>query len=235
VAGRAEQLLLSLRPPPAVDFESFYIAPGNTEPVAALREWLDRPRGGLFFLAGPGGSGRSHLLQAACTRVAGALYLPLRELRDEDPELLLEGLENCPLLCLDDIDAVLDDRRWCEALFHLFNRQIGDPAAPSAGKWLVTAAAAAAQLVCALPDLQSRLGWGVLYRLVELDDEGRARLLQFRGRQRGMVIGDDVAAYILRRHDRDGAALSALLDRLDRESLRAGQRITIPFVRSLLG
>lgn len=235
MSGRAEQLLLSLRPPPAVDFDSFRVDPANAEAVAALRAWLIQPRGGVFSLAGPCGSGRSHLAQAACGQVAGAFYLPLRELGGETPESLLEGLEGCPLLCLDDIDAVLGDRRWCEALFHLFNRQIGEPSAPAAGKWLVTARAVAAQLECVLPDLQSRLGWGLSYRLAGLDDEGRARLLQFRAHQRGMIIGDDVAAYILHRHARDSAALTALLERLDRESLQAGQRITVPFVRRLLG
>lgn len=230
---QSEQLLLSLRPPPAVDFDSYFVAVANAELVAALRAWLLQDAGGVFFIAGAEGSGRSHLLQAACTAIEGAFYLPLNELKNETPDALLEGLESCDLLCLDDIDAVLADADWCEALFYLFNRQIGNPSAPSARKWLVAARASAMQLDCALPDLQSRLSWGGSYRLLGLDDDERLKWLQLQAHQRGMALTDDIAAYILQRYARDIPALMALLEQIDRESLRSKQRITIPFIRKL--
>lgn len=229
----AEQLLLKLGERPAVTFASFFVSADNEALMHALQSWLAAPQSGVFLLVGALGSGRSHLLQAATAAVAGALYLPLAELRMLDPDAVLDGLEAAPLLCLDDVDAVSADRHWCEALFHLFNRQIGSPSAV-AGKWLVSAAVPAGQLACALPDLQSRLSWGGGYRLAPLDDGGRLHMLQLQARQRGMDLPDEVATYILQRFSRQTPDLLALLERIDRESLLAKQRITVAFVRKLL-
>ena len=236
---QSEQLLLSLRPRPAITFESFVVDAHNAATLHALRAWLQLPQGGVFFIAGPSGSGRSHVLQAASTLVDGAVYLPLAELQSFDAHALLEGLEQAPLLCLDDIDAVTGQSTWCEALFHCFNRQIyhrQDDAAPmtAATKWLVSAQVPAMQLHCALPDLRSRLSWGGSFRLAPLDDAGRQRMLQLHAQQRGMTISDELASYILQRHSRDASALLALLERIDRESLRDKQRVTIALVRKLL-
>lgn len=230
---RSEQLLLSLRPRPTVSFDSFLIEPGNAPAVHALRTWLDALEGGVFSLAGASGSGRSHLLQAACAHVSGAVYLPLAELQALSPAPLFEGLEHAPLLALDDIDAVSADPAWCEALFHCFNAQVG-AGGIGAGKWLVSARVPPMQLDCALADLRSRLGWGGSFHLASLDDEGRRRMLQLHARQRGMELSDELAAYILQRFSRDTAALLGLLERIDRESLYSKQRVSTQLVRKLL-
>lgn len=239
---QAEQLLLSLRPRPTINFDSFVVGVDNETTLHALHEWLLQPQAGVFFIVGPPGSGRSHLLQAACTEIDAAMYLPLAELKALDPASLLDGLEGAPLLCLDDIDAVASERGWCEALFHCFNRHVGAASGTAlnttldvtGGKWLVSAQVPAAQLHCALPDLGSRLSWGGSFRLVPLDDVGRQQMLQRHARQRGMEISDELAAYILQRAPRDTPALLALLERIDRESLLSKQRVGMHLVRRLL-
>ncbi len=84
-------------------------------------QWMDA----VLYIWGSAGVGRSHLLQAACSRVeergGRALYLPLAELSEYDPNVL-DDVEACDLLCLDDIQAVVGQARWEEALFHAFNR-----------------------------------------------------------------------------------------------------------------
>lgn len=159
---QAEQLLLSLRPRPTINFDTFVVGVDNEATLHALREWLRQPQAGVFFIVGPPGSGRSHLLQAACTEVDAAMYLPLAALKTLDPASLLDGLEGAPLLCLDDIDVVASERIWCESLFHCFNRHVGALGAGT-GRWLVSAQVPAAQLHCALPDLGSRLSWGGVF------------------------------------------------------------------------
>lgn len=230
---QAEQLLLSLRPRPTINFDTFVVGVDNEATLHALREWLRQPQAGVFFIVGPPGSGRSHLLQAACTEVDAAMYLPLAELKMLDPASLLDGLEGAPLLCLDDIDVVASERIWCESLFHCFNRHVGALGAGT-GRWLVSAQVPAAQLHCALPDLGSRLSWGGSFRLAPLDDVGRQHMLQLHASQRGMEVSDELAAYILQRAPRDTPALLTLLERIDRESLLSKQRISIPLVRRLL-
>jgi len=76
------------------------------------------------FLYGDTGSGKSHLLQAACHEVGEkglpVVYLPLAE-KGLVPAML-DGLENMSLLALDDVQAIMGDDEWELALFNLYNR-----------------------------------------------------------------------------------------------------------------
>jgi DnaA family protein len=87
----------------------------------------------------------------------------------------------------------------------------------------------------ALPDLRSRLGQCARIALEPLDDAGRAEVLRLRAQRRGLQLEDAAIDWLLRRVDRDLASLTALFDRLDRESLAAQRRLTVPFLRGVLG
>jgi DnaA family protein len=50
-----------------------------------------------------------------------------------------------------------------------------------------------------------------------------------------MAMPEAVAHYLLQRHARDLTALFGLLERLDRASLAAQRRLTVPFVREVAG
>jgi DnaA family protein len=56
-----------------------------------------------------------------------------------------------------------------------------------------------------------------------------------RAEQRGLVMGDEVAGFILRRAPRRLGELLGILDCLDENSLQAQRRLTIPFVKSVMG
>ena len=92
-----------------------------------------------------------------------------------------------------------------------------------------------ASLPFGLQDLVSRLSHGLTIQLGIYRDDDRLKILMARAEQRGLVLGDDVAVFILRRAPRKLAELLAILDRLDENSLRAQRRLTIPFVKSVLG
>lgn len=205
----------------------------NAALVAKLRAQLDDDGEAFIYLWGAPGSGRSHLLQAACHEASGrdrrALYLPLDDLGHFPPHML-EEIERLDLVVIDDLDAVVGRRRWEEGLFHGFNRL------RDAGKRLVVAASAAPrQLDIQLPDLASRLSWGMTFHLQRLDDVQRFEALQLRVRSRGMQLPDEVARYILHRGPRQLNELFATLERLDRASLSAQRKLTIPFVKQALG
>ena len=104
-----------------------------------------------------------------------------------------------------------------------------------AGGALIAAAdVAPAALNAALPDLQSRLIWGPVLQLAELDDAGKIAALQLRAKGRGFALPDDVAQFLMRRSVRDMTSLFVLLDRLDEASLVHQRKLTIPFVRGLI-
>lgn len=208
-------------------FANFLPGP-NGAVLEVLRSGAER----MVYLWGAEGSGKSHLLQAACHACATGggtpVYLPLAEHAALAPEVL-EGLEQAPLVCIDDVHAVAGRQMWEHGLFHLCNR-VRD----AGGRLLVAAEAAPGGLGLSLPDLGSRLAWGPVFHLEPLADEEKVAALQSRAGRRGLDLEAEVAAYLIKRCPRDLHSLFRLLDRLDHASLAAKRRLTIPFVREFL-
>ena len=186
----------------------------------------------IIYLSGPPGCGRSHLLQAAChlRGAGGALYLPLEQLLGMPADEVLAGTEHMGLVCLDDIDRVAADPAWERALFNLYNR-----VRETGARLLISANAAPRNLPVRLPDLQSRLSWGVVLQLPEPDDEAKLAILRFRAARRGLQLSGEPARFILARADRSMSSLMAVLDRLDQESLVHQRQLSIPFIKQCMG
>lgn len=221
------QLTLRIGLRDSATFGNFLVG-ANAAPLHLLQQGAEP----FVYLWGGWGSGRSHLLQAAChaatARGGNPAYLPLGELAGAGVELL-DGLEQMSLVCLDDLQAVTGNAAWEEGLFHLYNR-VRD----AGGHLLAAADASPAALGVELADLRSRLAWGPVFQLQPLDDTGKLMALQLRARARGMELNEEVGTYLLRRCPRDMHALFELLERLDQASLAAQRRLTIPFVRELI-
>ncbi|MFN2330008.1 MAG: DnaA ATPase domain-containing protein, partial [Chromatocurvus sp.] len=143
---------------------------------------------------------------------------------------VLEGLEQYPLVAIDDVQAIAGQTAWEEALFHLYNR-LRD----AGGRLLSAASLAPEQLALHLPDLRSRLAWGALYALRPADDVTRGQILMVRAQASGLELPEETAQFLLRRYPRDLPALIDLLGRLDQAALVSQRRLTVPFVRSVLG
>ena len=225
------QLPLALRYPPDQRLETFVAPPAGA--LAQLRALAQVPGADWLYLTGPAGVGKSHLALAVCAaaEAAGrrAAYLPLKagvgRLREA-----LDALEGSDVLALDGIELVAGRREDEVALFDFHNR------ARAAGTGVLYAALHAPDAAgLALPDLRSRLGQCTRIVLDALDDTGRREVLRERARRRGLVLEDAALEWLLRRVGRDLAGLTALLDRLDRASLAAQRRLTVPFLRQTLG
>jgi len=224
------QLPLALRYPPDQRLETYVGAPEGV--IAQLRAIAVGARADWIFLAGPAGSGKTHLALSLCAAAeqAGrrAAYLPLVAAAGRLREAL-ESLEGHEVIALDGLDVIAGQREDEVALFDFHNR------ARAAGVVLLyTARAMPDGLPLVLPDLRSRLSQCVRIGLPALDDAGRTAVLRERAQRRGLVIDDAVIEWLLTHSGRDLAGLVTLLDRLDRESLAAKRRITVPFLRSVL-
>jgi DnaA family protein len=224
------QLPLALRWPRRQRFEYFQPA-ANAVAVAAVQA-LACQRGPWLYLHGPSGSGKSHLLMAACHAAHGAgrvvQYLPLSGLAN--PADALRAVAGTDLLALDDLDAIAGTRAAEHALFDVYNR-----ARAEGGSLLIAAGRAPAQLPLVLPDLRSRLGACTQLALKPLDDDERRAVLKTQAAARGLTLDESVLDWLFARYPRDLGALLDLLDRLDQASLAAQRRLTIPFLRELLG
>ncbi|RYZ90580.1 MAG: DnaA regulatory inactivator Hda, partial [Moraxellaceae bacterium] len=176
-----QQLSLGVSLNDDATFNNFYALPDtpNAQVVAALRAQVDTANEAFIYLWGESGSGLTHLLQAACHQIQTLRktfqYFPLRDLVGYAPEELFSGLENLDFICLDGLDLVIDRPEWEMALFNLFNR------VRDAGKLLlVSAVYGPRELNTKLPDLKSRLQWGLTFHVHTLSDEEKQHALQFR-------------------------------------------------------
>ena len=225
------QLPLGLRLPAGSRLDN-YVAGRNAEAVAAIEQLTLDTAPATLYLYGLSGSGKTHLLQAACRAVeqqgGQSLYLPLRTLAEHDPAAL-EALEQFDLLAIDDLQAIAGQPVWEEALFHLYNRL-----REAGGRLLAAAMAAPEALGVALPDLRSRLASGAVYALHAADDAVRLRILGLRAGERGLELPEETAQFLLRRCPRDLPELMQLLERLDSAALAAQRRLTVPFVKTVL-
>lgn len=231
----ARQLPLDLRLRDHSRFDTFH-ADGNGLAAATLKVMAACAAGAgerQVFLHGGAGSGKTHLLQAACHEAfaqrRSCAYLPLQELQALDPSAVLEGMDGLELLVLDDLQAVAGQPDWERALFGLIN-QVRE----RRGRLLLAARAAPEAIGCRLPDLTSRLGWGPVFRLDQPGDLELKAILQKRAALRGLELSGAVADYLLRHECRDLEVLLSLLHRLDLAALAEQRRLTIPFIREQL-
>jgi DnaA family protein len=225
------QLPLGLALRDSARFESFYSGP-NAELVAALQVAARGQGEPLLYISGSAGMGKTHLLQAACFEAGvaghGAAFLPLAGLSAMSPAVL-DDLEQMHLVCLDNVQAIAGNEAWELAVFDLFNRMRA-----AAATLLVAGSRRPDQCGFSLPDLVSRLGWGVTYVLKPLPDADVIAALSHRARGRGLELPEDTAQFLLKRIPRDLPSVFDLLDRLDEASMIEQRRLTIPFVKSVL-
>lgn len=226
------QLPLALRWPAHQRFTGFHPGP-NGAIVGALHAAARDAGSPWIFLAGAAGSGRTHLLFATCAQASeagrGAQYLPLSAL-PSPRAAAIRGFGGSELVAIDDLDAIAGEGEAEHALFDLYNRCRAERST------LVFAASAApARLGIGLPDLVSRLSACTQMTLKPLDEVERRQVLRERAATRGLDLDDGVLDWLFTRRKRDLTTLFDLLERIDRASLAAQRRITLPFLRNLLG
>lgn len=231
-AGQGEQLPLRVKLRDEATFDNFH-GERNRLAVDRLRNCISAAEVPALILCGDHGVGKTHLLNAACLdlelRGHDSLCLSLAEAAKLSAQAL-EGLERFDLVALDDLDELPPELDWEEALLHLFNRLQDD-----ARQLIIAAREPPARRRWILPDLGSRLQALPVVQLLPPRDEDRLALLQARAARRGLELTPEVASFILRRAPRGTGSLLAILDNLDDASLQSRRRLTIPFVKSIMG
>jgi DnaA family protein len=225
------QLPLALRYPPDQRLENFIAAPEGA--IRQLQAMGSAKGSDWLYLCGPAGTGKTHLALGLCAAAEHAglrsAYLPLIAAAGRLGEAL-DALEGNDVVALDGLEAIAGNREEEIALFDFHNRARG-----TGLNLLYIAREDPDQLPLALPDLRSRLSQCSRVVLNALDDSARAEILRDRAQRRGLVLEEAAIDWLLSRTDRDMASLVRLLDRLDRESLAAQRRVTVPFLRMVAG
>lgn len=224
----ASQLTLSVRLRDEATFDNFF-AGSNMLALQSVQSQLHP----LIFLWGASGAGCSHLLQAACHDAfmegKTTFYCSLNDVKEHAPDVLT-GLEQMHVVCLDAVESVAGNVQWEEALFHCFNR-LRD----SGTRLIMASTASPRELPILLPDLKSRLTSAVVFHLQPLTEDEKIKVLQMRAQARGLPLSDEVSQFIVKRSARDMKSLLALLDQLDQKTLLAKRKLTVAFVKEVMG
>ena len=224
------QLPLGVSLSDAYTFANYFSA-SNEFVTRSLHDFLNLPDFQFVYLWGAHNSGKTHLLQAcsaqASTNGESACYIPCRQF-DEHEHRVLDGLDNLNLVCIDDVDSIASCKDWEQKLFSLFN-MLRDRKA----RLIVSASGNIAECGFDMPDLISRMQWGLSLRLLLLDDEQKAQALKYRCEGRGIDINIDVIHWLIKHISRDMASLYEFIEAAIEQAIMQQRRLTIPFIKSL--
>jgi DnaA-homolog protein len=215
------QIPLPIGAAAACTFENFVVG-SNAATLTHLRAL--QPGAASVYVWGPTGCGKSHLVQAVQRRHLDAgVKVASFGAGDAAP---WDHDEQWGIIVIDDCDRLDLDQQHCAfTAFVLANAQHA------------TIVAAGRVPPVDLPlreDLRSRLGWGHVMALQPLTEpEARAALRRDADR-RGILLSDDVMAFLLTRFARDLKSLFDLLDRIDQFSLANKRHVTTPLLRQML-
>jgi chromosomal replication initiation ATPase DnaA len=214
VAGRVHprQLTFALPHAESLTRDNFLEGPANAAGLALIDAWPEWPSRSML-LAGPEGSGKSHLA-AIWAEAAGARSTTAHALTVANvPAALATGA-----LVVEDLKPSDFDER---ALFHLLNLAREDQAYV-----LITARLPPASFEVELRDLRSRLRALPVVSLQEPDDQLlRALIVKFCA-DRQLAVDESVVSYLATRIERSYAAVRQAVELLDREALSLGRPVT---------
>ena len=217
-----------------------YIAPNEQVAVALhhFQQALTQDNGTAFYLYGAAGVGKTHLLQAACRFVSKAhhsvrqtVYFPLSE-----PALplipdVLSGLEQVALVCLDDVDQKVGEANWEQALASLLAKSA------IAGHHVILSGQTSMETWSFATQELNRAMMNVLpIALAPLQEtKDLVMALQRHAKRIGLELPPTVGRYLIRQFSTDIEELLSVLQLLAQQSLIAKRRLTLPFVKQILG
>lgn len=205
------QLPLELGHAPAFSRDDLILSRTNEAAVALIERWPDWPSP-VVVLAGPTGSGKSHIA-AIWREEARATALDASAL----DALAIEAARRGPVL-IDDMDGGGIDEA---GLFHLINtvRQ-------ESGHLLLCARQFPAAWGVTLPDLASRLKAAATVEIGEPDDALLSGVITKLFADRQIEVEPHVVQFIVRRIERSLSTAIKTVEALDRAALETKSRIS---------
>ncbi|MCG8434096.1 MAG: DnaA/Hda family protein [Gammaproteobacteria bacterium] len=212
-------------------FDNFFSTDSSfvVDSLKALIRGRDENQLGLW---GRVASGKTHLMNASAqyARSRGvALQLydadQLVECSAED----FDDFSRCDVLAVDNLDVLIGDQAWESRFYQIINRcQQGE------FRFIYSLSRKVEDLEIRLPDLRSRLQWGLMLQLPESNDSELRQIMQHRARLLGIELSAEVLSYLLTHHSRNLASQMAILQTLDGVSLSQKRKVTIPLIKQAL-
>ena len=207
--ARPSQLPLELPVEAAQERDDLIVSRANALAVDLIDSWPRWP-GSVVVLAGPPGSGKSHLARAWSV-MSGAQVMEMAALDTASPP---PGAR----LVLEDAAAGMIPE---QALFHVLNHVRSE-----GGHCIITSRQWPSQWGVTLPDLASRLRASQLVELAEPDDALLCAVLVKLFADRQVAAPPQVISFLSARMERSLDAAQRIVAGIDRLALARGGRIT---------
>lgn len=217
----AEQLVFDLPKRASFSRGDFFVSEANAAAVAIIDTPDSWPNGRLV-LAGPQGSGKSHLANV-WHMATKAPIVQAEELDTQDIPALAETSH----LIVEHIDRLTDTGET--QAFHLLNLMMSKRAPV-----LMTARVPPAQMSLRLKDLASRLQGSGVATLEDPDDALLAQVILKLFADRQINPEPALIPWLLTRLERSFAAAEAAVEALDAAALARGQNMTRALARDVL-
>ena len=206
-----EQLVFELPHRAAMGLEDFLVSESNASAVALVDRWPDWPIGAAV-LAGPKGSGKTHLANIWLKRAGATPFEASALTRESVPAMASKGA-----LLIEDVQRISDEA----ALFHLLNL-----VREQRLQILLTTEAVPGDLAIALPDLRSRLKALPLAIIAPPDDALLRAVLVKLFADRQLSVEPQLVDYVLVRMERSMLAAERFVAEADRRALVLQRRVT---------
>lgn len=228
-----KQKTFNLRTKQEITF-STYIKPANASnslhPIYNFLATKDFEK--IFYLWGGTGTGKSHLLQSASSYMnklgQKSMYISFKHPAVINPEIF-ESLEHFELICLDDIDQILNAPSWQEAIYYCLELTESHNI-----KIMVSGQNNINETSVIRPESYSRLAASYRHQLSPLSEIELFEAFKLRAKQRQIPISEDTFRYIKNHAPRDSKSVFRLLDIISDESLRYQKIISKKMVREIL-
>jgi len=225
-----EQLPLQFEFQSNQKFNTFYPA-DNQEVITHLKNILINDDL-LTFLWGEPATGKTHLLQATSLESSAldqsTFYFSLNKLTLPSADML-NGLESFDLVCFDNIEQISGNDEWEQAFFNFFNCH------RDANKRLLLSASCPPKFLdMQLPDLKTRMAWGLTLKLAPLNEQQQLQALIYKAHELGFEVPLNVGRFLMTHYARDLPSIWSLLQQIEQATLAAQRKLTIPFLKQIM-
>ncbi len=184
-----------------------------------------------IFIRGKSGQGKSHLLQACCHYAQQqeklSFYFDLSRHSRHQPAIL-SGIDDYNVVCLDNVDTIVGDVKWEQALYTLMKSHY-----EKGHQLIISSRYLPNYLNVKTSGLKEHLNWGLILQLKTLVDTNNIDALIFKADAMGFEISPQAGRFLVIHYPAELHDLWHLLAEIDRASLAAKRKLTVPFLKQL--
>ena len=182
------QLIIPYQKNTKQTFDSYYSSDPSNENIVECIKSIFTSKNSQIFIWGENCSGKSHILYSTCNYFSKddkkCVYLPLKDYKSFNEDII-SSFDEYDLICIDDIDYIFGLKEWEYSFFTLVNKVIS-----KSKKIIYSSSVSPSSKNIKLLDLQSRLSWGLVFKITNADDFIKEKILKT------MIIEKEYNIYI---------------------------------------